>query len=144
MVMLLATAALTACGLTPKFEQPEVDIVDVQVLKADLLHQDLRVRLRVQNPNDRALAVRGITYQMEVAGDAFAHGQTEQGFDVPAKGAAEFDVSVSANAAGTVLRLLSSGKQLDSVNYRLIGKVALARGVIRSIPFDRKGEFKLR
>jgi LEA14-like dessication related protein len=136
--------ALVGCGLTPKFEQPQIDIVDVQVLKSDLLHQELRVRLKVQNPNNRALAVKGITYEMEVAGDAFAHGQTEQGFEVPALGSAEFDVSMSANAAGTVLRLLSSGKRLEQVDYRLVGKVALARGVLRSIPFDQKGEFKLR
>jgi LEA14-like dessication related protein len=141
----LVLAAVAACGvLAPKFEKPELHVVDVQVLKSDLFQQQLRVRMRVQNPNNRILPVRSITYEMEVAGDAFAHGESERSFDVPAQGSAEFDVSVSANAAGTVLRLLAGGKKLDVVDYRLVGKISLASGALRTIPFDQKGEFKLR
>jgi LEA14-like dessication related protein len=141
----LVLAALAACSaLVPQFEKPRLDVVDVQVLKSDLLQQQLRVRMRVQNPNDRVLPVRGITYELEVAGEAFAHGESESAFDVPALGSTEFDVSVNANAAGALLRLLSSGKKHDVVDYRLVGKVSLASGLLRSIPFDQKGEFKLR
>ena len=37
---------------------------------------------------------------------------------VPALGATEFDVSVTANAAAAVLRLLGSGRKLDAVEYQ--------------------------
>jgi hypothetical protein len=59
-------------------------------------------------------------------------------------GSTEFDVNVNANMAGTLLRLISSGAKLDSVDYQLIGKVSLASGVLRTIPFNQKGQFKLR
>ena len=54
----------------PKFETPRLSVVDVQLSSSDLWQQRLRVRMRVQNPNDRALAVRGLTYTLEVAGRA--------------------------------------------------------------------------
>jgi hypothetical protein len=52
-------------------------------------------------------------------------------------------VGVTANAAAMVLRLLGGGRR-DAVDYRITGKVTLATGLVRSIPFDEKGEFRLR
>jgi LEA14-like dessication related protein len=136
---------LGACSsMLPKLEAPELQVVRIEVERADLLQQQLRVRMRVRNPNDRSLPVRGITYEMEVAGEPFAHGESEKNFEVPALGSTEFDVSVTANAASALLKLASSGAKLDAVEYRLVGKVSLSAGLIRSIPFDRKGQFKLR
>jgi LEA14-like dessication related protein len=131
------------CALAPKFKEPQLDVLDVQMLRGDLLQQELRVRMLVRNPNDRALAVRRIQYEVQVAGEAFAHGQSERDFNVPANGEAEFDVGVTANAAAMVLRLLGGGRR-DAVDYRITGKVTLASGLVRSIPFDEKGEFRLR
>lgn len=136
---------LGACSaLVPKLEAPELTVVKVDVLHSDLLSQQLRVRMRVQNPNDRSLPVRGITYEMEVAGEPFAHGESEKNFEVPALGSTEFDVNVTANAASALLRLASSGQKLDAVEYRMKGKVSLSSGMIRSVPFEKKGVFKLR
>jgi LEA14-like dessication related protein len=119
-------------------------VVDVQMVRGDLLRQEMRVRMLVQNPNNRELAVRSIEYQVQVAGEAFAHGESERDFTVPANGEQEFDVSVTANAAAMVLRLLGGGRRPDAVEYRITGKVLLAKGLMRNIPFDQKGEFKLR
>jgi LEA14-like dessication related protein len=88
--------------------------------------------------------VRGINYEMEVAGEPFAHGESDKNFEVPALGSTEFDVSVTANAASALLKLVSGGKKLDAVDYRLTGKVSLSSGLIRSVPFEKKGTFKLR
>jgi LEA14-like dessication related protein len=112
------------------------------LLHGDLFQQELRVRMQVRNPNDRALAVRRVQYEVEVAGKAFAHGESERDFTVPANGETQFDVSVTANAAAAVLRLL--GSKRDTVDYRINGKVTLAAGLVRSIAFDQKGEFNLR
>jgi len=145
MLVVLVGPLLGACSsLVPKLEAPELSIVRIDVVKADLFEQQLRVRMGVQNPNDRPLSVRGITYEMEVAGKPFAHGESEKNFEVPALGSSEFDLSVTANAAGALLKLLSGGKQLETIEYRMVGKVSLASGLIRSIPFEKKGEFRLR
>lgn len=143
MMVMLALALLSACSLT-HFEKPRLDVVDIQLLKGDLLQQQLKVRMRVDNPNDRELPVRGITYELQLSGEAFAHGESDRDFVVPALGSAEFDVSVTANAAGAVLKLLAGGRKLDEVEYRLVGKVLLAAGMKRSLPFDHVGKIKLR
>jgi LEA14-like dessication related protein len=140
---LLLTMLLAACAAT-RLQTPQLQVAGVEVLRSDLFQQQLRVRMRVQNPNDRELPVRSITYQMEVAGEAFASGESVQAFVVPALGSTEFDVSVTANAAGAVLKLLSGGGRLDAVDYRLVGKVALSSGLLRNIPFEQRGSFSLR
>jgi len=139
-----AIALLQGCVLAPKLQEPHLDVVDVQLVRGDLLQQELRVRMSVQNPNNRELDVRSIQYQVVLAGDAFAHGESQHDFKVPANGETQFDVTATTNAAATVLRLLGSGRKLDVVEYHITGKVLLAKGLMRNIPFDQKGEFKLR
>lgn len=140
---LLMLAALTGCAYA-HLEKPKLEVVDMQLLKGDLLQQQLKLRMRVLNPNDRQLPVAGITYELVVAGEAFAHGESERDFLVPALGSAEFDVNVTANAATALLKILAGGRKLEAVDYRLTGKVALSSGMLRSIPFDQKGTFNLR
>ena len=140
---LLMLAALTGCAYA-HLEKPKLEVVDMQLLKGDLLQQQLKLRMRVLNPNDRQLPVAGITYELAVAGEAFAHGESERDFLVPALGSAEFDVNVTANAATALLKILAGGRKLEAVDYRLTGKVALSSGMLRSIPFDQKGTFNLR
>ena len=139
----MALIALSACS-SMKMEKPHLEVVNVQMLKGDLLQQEFKVRMRVDNPNDRELPVRSITYKLELAGEEFAQGESVSSFTVPAKGSTEFDLSMKANAANMVLRLLSGGRKLENLEYRLVGKVSLSSGMMRSIPFDQKGEFKLR
>jgi LEA14-like dessication related protein len=140
----LVVVLLAGCSaLVPKLEAPRLSVVNIAVVKADLLQQQLRVRMRVQNPNDRALPVRGITYTVEIAGDEFAHGDSDRDFTVPALGELEFDVNVFANAAPALLKYALGGRR-EPLEYRIKGKVQLAAGLIRSIPFNETGKFDLR
>ena len=137
-------AALAACALTAKWAPPELTVVEVQIVSANLWEQRLRVRLHVHNPNDRALGVRRLEYTLEVEGQPLASGSSEASFTVPALGEAEFYTNVTANLAGTVLPLLAhAGGPGQSVSYRLTGSVALTQGLMRSIPFDERGSFRL-
>lgn len=138
----LTVVMLCGCSLfVPKLQTPTLSILNIQLLKSDLWQQELRVRMRVHNPNDRTLPVRGILYTLELDGQAFAHGESASSFVVPALGEAEFDMSVSANMAGMVMRLLGQGG--NQIDYHLSGKIALSAGLLRSIPFDDHGTFHL-
>ncbi len=97
----------------------------------------------VQNPNDRELAVRSIQYQVRVAGEVFASGESERNFKVPANGETQFDVSATANVAGAVLRLLGAGGKFDAIEYRIEGEVRLVDGLVRNVPFHHDGVLKL-
>jgi LEA14-like dessication related protein len=139
---LVAVFCLLPACISTHLEQPTLSVVSVEFIKGDLLSQQLRVRMRVQNPNNRALPVRGLTYEVELGGKAFAHGDSVSEFLVPANGGAEFDVNVTANAASALLRLLGNSEARPA--YRIFGKVRLASGLVRNIPFDHAGTLNLR
>jgi LEA14-like dessication related protein len=139
--------ALAGCStFIPRLETPTLSIVNVELLESTLWQQKAKVRLRVQNPNDRALPIKGLSYALEVAGENFANGVSNAGFTVPALGEAEFDMSITANMASTLVKVLGRGGDSfgDQVDYRIKGKISLAEGFLRSIPFEERGTFKLR
>jgi LEA14-like dessication related protein len=140
-LIILVCLGLSGCSLfVPKLEKPTLSVVRVQMLKSDLWHQEFKVRIRVQNPNDRELPVKGIVYELDVEGQELAHGMSGDSFVVPALGEAEFDMSVSANMANMLIKLLNKGG--SQVEYRIYGKISLSAGLLRSIAFDDHGTFK--
>lgn len=143
--LLLIACVLGACSsLAPKLEAPHLTVANVELLSGTVWEQRLRVHLRVQNPNDRALQVAALTYTLEVAGQELAHGAANDSFVVPANGESEFATDVTANMAGAVMAILGRGGGANqAVDYRITGKVTLAGGFVRSIPFEHSGTFKL-
>jgi LEA14-like dessication related protein len=144
-----AALAVAACSaFAPKLETPRLSVVDVEMLEGTLWEQRLKVRMRVQNPNERALPIKGLSYTLQVADQDFARGLTDASFTVPALGEAEFDMNVTANMATALVKLLGRRDDDDSLAerlpYRIVGKVALSEGLLRSIPFEERGELRLR
>ncbi|MBV8341677.1 MAG: LEA type 2 family protein [Gammaproteobacteria bacterium] len=141
----VAVALLAACAFAPKLATPRLSVAEVQVVGGDLWEQHLRVRVHVENPNDRALPVSGLEYTLEVEGERFASGQSAASFTVPALGTADFDMNVTTNLAGTLIKLLGRGADARAapVQYRLVGKVSLSAGLMRAIPFESQGSFSL-
>jgi LEA14-like dessication related protein len=137
---------LGGCSLfVPKLETPQLSVVSVELQKSDLWEQRMKVRMRVVNPNDRPIPVKGLTCALEVQGQELAHGVSGASFNVPALGEAEFDMNMTANMAGALIKLLGKGDSLGAeIAYRVTGKISLSEGLLRSIPFEDRGKFKLR
>jgi LEA14-like dessication related protein len=134
---------LAGCSLlVPKLQAPQLSVVGVELQRGALWQQKLKVRMHVDNPNDRMLPIKGITYSLDVNGQEFAHGESAASFVVPALGEAEFDMNMTANMAGTLISLLRHGTNAN-VEYHLVGKISLSEGLLRSVPFDQHGTFSL-
>ncbi len=142
---LICVCLIAACGLVGgKFEAPHLAVVKVDLVDSDILSQHFKVRLRVQNPNSRALPVRGITCKLELAGDEFGNGVSAESFSVPAYGEAEFDMLLTTNLASAVMRFMhKKDRDPGSLEYRLSGKVDLASAMLRSIPFSDSGRIPI-
>jgi LEA14-like dessication related protein len=140
----LATVlALGGCAvLWTHWQAPTLTVVNIQLGHSDLWQQHLQVRMSVHNPNDRELPVQGLNYTLEVNGEECAHGESGASFVVPARGDAEFDMNVTANAAAVLLRMFIRGNAAP-VEYRIRGKVELSAGLLRSVPFDQHGQLQL-
>lgn len=146
-VISLIAAVLAACASHARLEQPNLSVVGIELLEGSLFTQRLKVRVRVQNPNDRELPIKGVSAKLEVDGNDFATGVSAQPFVVPAFGEAEFDLMVDASMAQTIIGMVGKGTQDgagDSVGYRLSGKVSLSSGFVRSLPFDETGTLQLK
>ena len=145
----LAALLLSAGGARfgARLEPPQLSVVGVEIARGDLFEQRFKARMRVQNPNDRSIAVRGVSYTLQIGGEELGRGLSGSSFTVPALGEAEFDMLVTMNLAGTLMRLLERARSdglPDSLSYRLRGEVKLAEGLVRTIPFDEKGSVRLR
>jgi len=144
-IVALAMACAGCASLLPKLETPRLSLVGIKFQDMTFFEQRLLVRLRVQNPNDMELPVKGIDVNFQLAGEDFAEGVSARAFDVPAFGEAEFDMIVTADAATALLRILdrNQGKQVDSVDYRIRGKLKTGIRFLGSVPFDEKGTIAL-
>ena len=62
---LLTVLALSGCAswFVDDTLDPQVHLVKVEVIKANLLEQRLRLHFRVDNPNDADLTVRALEYR---------------------------------------------------------------------------------
>jgi len=137
---LILGAVLSACtGIPRNLQTPEVSFVGLRAVEATVFEQRLEVRMKVRNPNDVALPVRGLDVDVELAGEPFAQGVSAREFVVPPRGEAEFDMNVTANAATALLKIAGKDLKSDAIAYRLKGKLSTKIGMLRTIPFDESG-----
>jgi LEA14-like dessication related protein len=145
MLLLAATLGLAACAvLAPKFEKPNLSVVNLEMLNGNFFQQNFRVTFKIQNPNDRALPVKGLHADLHVGGETIASGVSSQAFVLPAFGEAQFDMLVTANLAMSLLKL--AGKvdgRNGAVDYDLTGAVNIDLPLLRDLPFHQSGSFAL-
>ncbi len=141
---LLLGLLVAACvgPLTSRVEPPEVSLAGLALSRPGLFEQELRVDLRLRNPNDFDLAVDRLRFALEVNAQPFARGWTADGFELPALGETVVPVTVTVPTNDLVQRVmeLGIGRQLS---YRLAGDAELDGFVARSIPFEREGMLAL-
>ncbi|MDX1764658.1 MAG: LEA type 2 family protein [bacterium] len=141
---LLFLGAMAGCaGLTKRPEPPEVSLANMAILNAGLFEQRYRLQLRLQNPNDFPLPIKGMKYQITINDKAFARGVSSDSVTIPAFSEALVDVEGISNLSTLVDQLFELGHTgKEKIQYRLSGSARLANQPL-SIPFEYQGEFKL-
>jgi LEA14-like dessication related protein len=137
--------ALAACSLVrPHFEQPTVRVAAIELRSGNLLQQNFAVRLNVQNPNNRPLPVRELSFSLKVEGVDFASGISDQAFLVPAFGDTDFAMNISANLAFAILKLADKRQQnADVLAYELTGTARVDLPFMSQIEFHQNGSLPL-
>jgi LEA14-like dessication related protein len=124
-------------------EKPNVEIVSIMPKEMRLLEQTFAMELRIQNPTDTDLDINGMAFELEINGQPFAKGVSNQ--SVKVERLSTKVVQVEAYTGFTsLLRQLSEARKggySSGFKYRLKGSVYAGSPSIR-IPFDEAGEFK--
>ena len=139
------TVCLGACSLmAPKFNRPNVTVISIELRGGNLLQQNFAVKLNIENPNDRALPVRGLHAELNVGGEQIASGVSDRAVVIPASGESEFDLTITANLALALLKLADRANQhADSIDYDLTGAASIDLPFLRNLPFHQTGTLKL-
>ncbi len=145
LLSMLCALLLPACALlAPHFQKPDLSVVGIEMLGGNLFQQNLRITLKIHNPNARPLPIDSLTADLRVGGEPIASGATNRAFVVPANGDTEFDLMVTANLASGVVKLAQLMNDRSApIDYELTGVVHLDVPLFRSLPFDQRGSFSI-
>lgn len=100
--------SVVGCATLPTdFRQPGVTVVSVSPRLSDSIAPEFDIVLRVSNPNRRALAIRGLSYTIDLAGSEVVQGVASDLPKIAAYGEAEVTLSAQADLLGG-LNVLSS------------------------------------
>lgn len=146
MVFIFVCLLLAACSavLQEAVKAPEVGVSAFRLAEAGLINQTFVITLNVKNPNKVPLPIKGFSYQIFVAGDEFAKGNTQNEFTLPAGGEKNIDVSVTMNLlrSGTHLANVIQGGSA-TIDYEVRGLINVNLPLMGGLPINRKGQINL-
>ncbi|HSO60036.1 MAG TPA: LEA type 2 family protein [Desulfobacterales bacterium] len=146
LALLLWAGGMAGCaGLGKPLETPRISLSNVQVQESKGLETAFRVDLRVANPNDVELDIKGLECDLEINGKPFAYGISNTQVTVPAFGSETIPVTVYSSVLDIVKGLFGL-QQREDLSYRVKGKVRMAGGGLMpsTLPFDSQGTVSIK
>jgi LEA14-like dessication related protein len=142
LLLLALILCLSSCA-SLVLKKPEVRVASIELGKSSLLQQDLKVVLRVQNPNAIALNARGLYFQLSSGDEQMASGVSDQAISIPAMGEGMVPLTVHTSMLDW-LKLASDklGNGNGVLNYRVSGYLDDVDGMGR-VEFKRDGAWQL-
>jgi LEA14-like dessication related protein len=127
--------------LTGNYDDPEVHLQRVEVVRAKLLEQRFKLHFLIINPNDSDLPIRGLAYKVSLEGVVLAEGEDDSWFSVAGHGRAVHVVEVRTNLWAQLKPLARLFRHPEQpMHYRLEGE--LRTGVLfgHNLSLQRTGE----
>lgn len=122
-------------------QDPQVALVRVEVVKARLMQQDLRLHFSIDNRNDSTLTVRRLRYKVYVDQWLLAEGESDRWLQVEPGQRGYLVVPVRANLWRHLRELSHRLKQPNqALVYRLKGKMQTGLFIVHDVHLERKGE----
>lgn len=142
--LVLSAAALTLPGCAGLLgrEPVRVNVVGVEPLRGEGLEARMALKLRVINPNDAAITYDGLSVELDVRGQHFASGVSNERGEVPRFGEALIAVPVSISALSLMRQAMDMARGgSPRIDYVLKGR--LAGTALGSVGFSSSGEVDL-
>lgn len=135
---LLGTVLVGCSTASIRPDPPRMSLVGLALEHADLFEQRYRLRLRLQNPNDREISIKGMDYELFLNGSPFAHGVSAHSTTLPPYGEVVAELDVVSTLSNMLEQLRSLG-ETEALSYRLVGNIKLSYWPAR-IPFEYAGK----
>jgi len=131
-LILLTIILLCACKSPPHSKHaekapdivilnPEFEIVSIFILQADLVVTQFETVLKITNPNEFALELNSLTYELFGNGLSWARGSGKNILHIPANGTTAAKFLFEMNFINMNRRLLDDVIAMRRVNYRFKG-----------------------
>ena len=143
--LLLGLVFLVGCvGPGKKLEPPQITLTNIQVQEIKVFESVFQIDLRVVNPNDVAIDIKGLDCELELNDEHFASGVSNKKIKVSSFDTAVIPITVYSSVLDLARGLFDAGKK-QMINYKLKGRLHLGGGlsVPSVIPFESEGEFSL-
>ena len=141
-VLLLLLLGACSAPFSGRVEPPEVSIAGLGFGTPGLFEQELRLDLRLANPNDFAIAIDRLAFALDLNRLRFATGRTAQEFELPALGETVVPVAITVPTDDLVDRMMQLGNE-RRLDYRLTGEAELGGLLGLTLPFTREGVLSL-
>jgi len=138
---------ISKTGSVPLIKIPKIGIESLKLNKLNLTGADLKLQIKLTNPNALAFTLQAFDYQLEINGQPWIDGRRNQPLEIAAKRQSVLEIPFSVNflQIGQSAYTLLSGEQ--DLSYRLKGSLALASSLPifkeTRLPFDTSGKVRL-
>jgi len=123
-------------------DNPRVNIASLTPKDMKLFEQIFIMELRVMNPGDKELVISGLSFNLEVNGQSFARGVSNESFTVGPFTSHVVQVEAVTTLASLLGQIVQAQKgEFSGFTYHLKGYFHSDSPAVR-IPFDETGEFK--
>ncbi|KDP84431.1 LEA type 2 family protein [Cupriavidus basilensis] len=142
-IWLCILAWLGGCAALPGQEPLRVTVAGIDPMAGEGLEMRFNVKLRIQNPNDSPIEFSGVSLQLDLNGQSFASGVSDQSGVVPRFGETVIDVPLTVPAFAAVRQAFAfvGGAKEGNIPYEVHGR--LAGGMGGGTRFTDQGKLSL-
>jgi len=131
-------------GLGKRLQPPRINVADIRVQEVKPFETVLKIDLRLINPNDTPLDIKGLNCDLELNGNRFASGVADAKIAIPPFGTGVIPVTVYSSVFRVIRGVLGlQGRK--NLKYKLKGQVHVEGSTLlgSTIPFESNGELSL-
>ncbi len=142
LLLIVGVMLLQGCAGLQGRDPLKVTVAGIEPLPGQGMEMRMMVKLRVQNPNDTPVDYSGVALDMEVQGQSFASGVSDEAGSVPRFGETVISVPVTIAALKMVrqaIGLIQGGA--SKIQYEMKGK--LSGSAFGTNHFSSEGEFDM-
>jgi LEA14-like dessication related protein len=138
---------ISKTGSVPLIKIPKIAIASLKLNKLNLSGADLKLQVKLTNPNALAFTLQAFDYRLEINGQPWLDSRQTQPLEIAAKKPSVLEIPFSVNflQIGQSAYTLLSGKQ--DLSYRLKGGLHLTSSLPifkeTKLPFDTSGKVPL-